>query len=469
MSNAGTEDKPGTVLVADDEPTIRLLFESVLNKSGFNVLLAVDGEDLFRRVSEETAVVILDMNMPGKKGLECLAELKEIYPSIQVIMITADDDVQSAVRAMKQGAFDYMTKPFNPEELISVVSRAINVSKLAHENDTLRNSLSDASPKIPFFGISAVARELNRKIEKIASQDATVLLSGENGTGKSLIARMIHYTGPFSEKPFVTVNCSALPPDLVESEVFGHEKGAFTGAHQRRLGRIEVAGEGTLFLDEIGDMPLDLQLKLLTFLKERRFHRVGGTETIHARGRIICATSGDLRRMCDEGKFREDLFYRLNVLPLHMPTLRERPEDIGPLADYFLSRLNQNRVDEIKPVLSEPVQVLLKNYCWQGNIRELQNTLERAHAFCENGLIEPGDLPVELTGGAVMPNDSIEAATQAGFLAGMTLKEIERLAIEQALLHCQGNKAQAARELGISEKSIYNKMHRFGLFQPARR
>ena len=437
------------VLIADDDEIVREVLERSLSESGFDVRTAQDGDEAIRLLSPEVDVALFDLRMPGKSGFECLQYLSRLNPDSKAIIITASSDVSDVVRAMKEGAFDYLVKPLRAAEVTQLVKRLAELVRLRRENDDLRQAFTGNPSGISFIGQGTAASRIRRDIAKIAELDSTVLISGESGVGKGLVARLIHAFGPREAHPFVTVSCTALPRELIESELFGHEKGSFTGAHERRAGRLEVADEGTVFLDEIGDMTLDLQPKLLHFLQERSFHRLGGTRPIDIDVRVISATHQDLRTLCLERRFREDLYFRLNVLPLYVPPLRERREDIPLLADYILGNLASRRRHPGWVLDDEALEALLR-YGWPGNVRELENVLERTTAFSESSRLGRKDLPPEVRGG--------EGRSVSVSLAGIRLKELERIAIRQTLEMCQGNKAAAARALGISEKTIYNKL-----------
>lgn len=454
MDSRRKADKPPSILVVDDDPSVRSLFDFSLRQAGYLPLLAESGEAALERLSEEVVAALVDLSMPGMSGLECLAAIKGRQPDTEVIIVTAARDIGKAVEAMKAGASDYLTKPANLDALIALVGQAVQHHELARENRRLRQAVGGSRPQSAFIGRSPAALALVQHARRVAQLDSTVLITGESGVGKGLLARLIHYDGPRARGPFIAVNCVALPRELIESELFGHEKGAFTGAHERRVGLIEVADGGTLLLDEVGDMPLDLQPKLLTFLQERTFSRVGGTKPIEVDVRVIAATHQDLSQLCRQKRFREDLFYRINVLPLHIPPLRERPDDIPPLVEHLLARIARHR--KTKPCHIAPAALRrLLSHPWPGNVRELENVLERATAFCRDETVEPDDLPLD----APPPASPVQPTRET--LAGVPLAELERRAILATLQLCNNNKAEAARRLGISEKSIYNKLKRY--------
>ena len=446
------------LLIADDDETVRNLLDYHAQKRGFDPVLAEDGEELMELVDESADVVLLDLKMPRANGFDCLKFLGTKFPDLPAVILSSADEVEDAVTAMKAGAVDYLTKPFDLDEVFMVLKQAMEVARLRKENRDLREVVGTSRPVAGLIGDSEVTRDLNRQIEKISGLDSTVLLRGESGAGKGLIARTIHYASQRAEKPFVTVSCPALPRELLESELFGHEKGAFTGAHQRRIGKIEMAKGGTLFLDEIGDLPLDLQPKLLNVLQDREFQRVGGADTLSADIRVVAATNVDLEDLVSRREFREDLFYRLNVIPLEVPTLWERVDDIGTLSDFFLDRIAKGRGIGSGIQLTKEALQALQRYDWPGNIRQLENVLERASAFCEENTIDVADLP-----GEVSREPGLEGGDDKVNLANIPLRDLEKAALVQTLKATGGNKAEAARRLEITEKSVYNKLRRFGL------
>lgn len=461
MPNRSKQSPAGQrILVADDEPVTRKLFERYLKNAGFEVVLAEDGHDALAKMDSEVAVLLLDLDMPGMSGLECLRRVREDHPRAEVVIISAVGQLHDAVAAMKAGACEFVTKPCDQDDLVAHVQQALRTYALAEENRKLRRIVQPPISSTRFAAITETSNELLNRIDKVAKLDATVLLTGESGTGKTTIARMIHERGERSGGPFVAINCASLPRDLIESELFGHVKGAYTGAADDRPGRAEVADGGTLFLDEIGDMPLDLQPKLLTFLQDKVVQRIGSNKEIKVDVRVIAATHQDLVKHCDERRFRPDLFYRLNVLNLEVPALRDRRGDISAVAEAVLDRIAGRRGIGKFNLTAEACR-LLQQHDWPGNVRELENILERASAFCDQQTIAVEDL--ELT-----PQAMVSAPASKGSrsnLVGLTLKEIEKRALIETLEAEGGNKAMAARQLGISEKSIYNKLRRFGLFK----
>ena len=452
--------------MADDEDTIRRLLEYNLQKNGFVPVLASNGKEAMARASDDLACALVDLRMPEADGMEVLAFLKKHYPDVPVLMISAVGQIRDAVAAMKLGALEYVTKPFDLDEVMALVQSAVRMGRALQENRQWRENDAATTSETGFVGRSAAAVRLREDLGRIARLDVTVLLTGESGVGKGVVARMIHRRSGRSAKPFVTVSCPALPRELLESEMFGHERGAFTGAQNRRLGRIEMAAGGTLFLDEIGDLPLLLQPKLLNVLQDRQFQRLGGSEVLRADVRLVAATNVDLEEKVAGREFREDLYYRLNVIPFRIPPLRERLEDLPELCRGILDRIAAARGSE-RIQITDAALARLARHRWPGNVRELENALERASAFSADGVVGDEDLsadlgaasPVAASAGSANPGDPASPPR----VGGMSLEALERLAIEQTLELCQGNKAAAARRLGVTEKTIYNKLARFGV------
>jgi DNA-binding NtrC family response regulator len=452
-----------TVLIADDEPLARRCLQRCLQDADYDLVVACDGKQAMDLMREDVMVALLDLNMPHASGMECLKFFRERFSLTPTIIVSGQNQIKDAVAALKAGACDYVTKPFDPDELLACVAQAVRGARLAREHCGLKQLVAHPIPADTYLAKSKPGRNLLCQVARIAPLDATVLITGESGTGKSTIARMIHHQGPRAAGPFVAVNCASLPRDLIESELFGHAKGAFTGATNDRPGRAEIADGGTLFLDEIGDLPLELQPKLLTFLQERTVQRVGCNKVRHVNVRVIAATHQELAAMCAERRFREDLYYRLNVLNLHIPPLRERLEDIEELTWHVLQRISRRRECVDYGIENDALEALRK-YDWPGNIRELENTLERASAFCHQYQISTHDIEfAAVSRAAIEDHQQVAVPT----LAGKTLAEIEKQAIAETLTACGGNKALTARQLGISEKSIYNKMRRHGMMPKA--
>jgi len=441
MSASRTEH----ILVVDDERSLRGLLARILRGEGYQVLEARTGEDALAQLERRAVhLVITDLRMPGMDGMEVLRHVRRVAPETQVVVLTAFGSIASAVEAMKLGAVDYLTKPLSsPDELRVVVRAALARRRLADDAQALRGSGSDV---MPVARDPAMLRVLELA-EAVAAQDATVLVTGESGTGKELVARVIHNGSPRQERPLVAVNCAALSETLLDSELFGHERGAFTGAHERRRGRFELADGSTLFLDEVGEMSPSLQAKLLRVLQEREFTRVGGTSVIRVDVRVIAATNRDLAHEIRAGRFREDLFYRLNVFPIRIPPLRERPADVLPLAEAFLDRAAR-RVGKPIAALSDGARRALRGYAWPGNVRELTNVIERAV------ILERSDelLPTSLL---------LETAAPRTSLPSLDLKELERTAIAEALKVTGGHRRDAAELLGLSLRTLQYRLKEY--------
>jgi two-component system response regulator AtoC len=447
------------ILVVDDEEIVRESLAGWLDKDGYTVEQAADGPSALARLRlQPFSIVITDLKMPGMDGLTVLAEARKLQPDLAVVIMTAFATVDSAVTAMKQGAFDYLVKPFDPEELSMMMYKIAGQQALVRENAVLRKALKkdhqlhDLASKAP--AMQAVF-ELARTAARSSS---TILVLGESGSGKEVLARAIHAESPRAAGPFVEVSCAALTETLLESELFGHEKGAFTGATARRKGKFEAAHQGTLFLDEIGDIGPKLQLDLLRVLEERRFHRIGGNQPVEVDVRIVAATNRDLQRAVAAGTFREDLFYRLNVIPIRVPPLRERREDIPLLVDLFVERLSAELGREIEGVSAEAMDALMASP-WPGNVRELRNVLERGAVVARGPIIELGDL-----GLGVPPGPATERARPGAATSPTdSLDEVERRHIAAVLAHTGFNVSQSARVLGVDRVTLYNKMRKYGL------
>jgi two-component system response regulator AtoC len=467
-------DRPRIVL-ADDELNLRKVLGAILAREGYHVLEARDGEEARARVASGVAAVITDLRMPRLDGMGLLRHLVAEHPEIPVILITAHGSVDSAVEAVKLGAFDYIEKPFEQDQIRQVVEKAVRTHQLGVKHSRPQLGERSGLGRFGLVGRSSALEQVFSIVEKVADTPSTVLISGESGTGKELIARALHKNSSRREAPFIKINCAAIPKTLMESELFGYEKGAFTGAVGSKPGRFELAHSGTLFLDEIGEIPVEMQVKLLRVLQESEFERVGGIRTLKVDVRLVAATHRDLMKEVQAGNFREDLFYRLNVVPVHLPPLRERRADISLLVEHFVDRFN----DRLKKhIVGLDPDALERLHChpWPGNIRELENVIERTMLFCDGPTIRARDLPPELGGAPAessqhSADSSSTSADPETTARASSLKEIvrheterlERELIVKALDETGGNVTQAAQRLRISRKSLQNKMKEFGL------
>lgn len=444
---------PDTILIVDDEKNMRFVISRALKSAGHEVREAESGEDALAAIEESTPdLVLLDQRMPRMDGLTALGEIKKLHPELPVVMLTAHGNVEDAVTAMKAGASDYLTKPFDVEELKLAVKKALKLRSLKRQVDYLRGELNREYNTYGIIGDSPGMTKILKTVAQVAPAEATVMVYGESGTGKELIAKAIHEGSQRAEKPFIQLSCAALPETLLESELFGYEKGAFTGAADSRPGRFELADSGSLFLDEIGDISLAVQVKLLRVLETMTFERLGSGKTISVNVRLIGATNRDLPQLIKEGKFREDLYYRLNVIPINLPPLRERRSDIKLLANHFLARYAPDKH------LSPESLRLLENYYWPGNVRELINTIERAAILSRNQVIAPDDLPAELKAGTLPAAGAFELPPE-----GVDLQSVEKQLIEQALTRTSGNRTKAAALLGISRHTLLYRVDKYGL------
>jgi DNA-binding NtrC family response regulator len=444
----------GTVLVVENETNMRRVLGTLLRRDGLRVLEAGDGQEALEVLGRERVdAVLTDLKMPRMNGLELLAEAARQHPGLPVVLLTAFGTVGSAVEALKNGAFDYLTKPFDPEELRQVLAKAVRTRALQESEAT---APPDDSPESLMVGGSRALAQVREVIERVAPTPATVLITGESGTGKELVARSLHLRSPRHDAPFVKINCAAIPESLFESELFGYEKGAFTGAGARKPGRFELADRGTLFLDEIGEMPLSTQPKLLRALQEGRFFRVGGTRVVSVDVRLVAATNRELFAEVRSGRFREDLFYRLHVVPIHMPALRERREDIPALAELFVRRFARKLHREALAIDPEALAAL-RLHEWPGNIRELENAIERALLLADEGRIRLRDLPAEVTAAAERARSCALGASLRELVRHET-RRIERQAICAALAATGGNVTRAAAQLGLSRRGLQLKM-----------
>ncbi len=488
------------ILVADDEPSLRRVLGALLARQGHQVLTAHDGKEALTLASAEGGVdvIVTDLKMPGIDGMELLRRTQLDHPDVPVILITAHGSVENAVTAVKLGAFDYIEKPFENDQILAVVDKALRQRAASKRDARVEPAGPDRGGGRRLIGESDGIRQIHQIIAKVADTPSTVLITGESGTGKELVAKGLHEQGARSKGPFIKINCAAIPKTLMESELFGYEKGAFTGAVGSKPGRFELADGGTLFLDEIGEIPVEMQVKLLRVLQESEFERVGGVRTIKVDVRLVTATNRDLLKEIEVGAFREDLYYRLNVVPIHLPPLRSRPDDIPILVQHFLGRFNERLKKSITGIEQEAL-VCLRAYPWPGNIRELENVLERMVLFAEGPILRHADLPPELLAAHGAPGHGplhtppVHGTLGAGPATYSTpahgipapafadshgteppassLKEavrveterVEREIIQRALEDTGGNVTQAAKKLKISRKSLQTKMKQFGL------
>ena len=450
-----------TVLVVDDDPAHRTMLRTLLTGWGYAIDEADDGSAAIERVHEQAFdLIMMDIRMVKVSGLEALAEIKALNPAIPIIIMTAYSSVESAVEALKSGAYDYLTKPLDFDELRLVMERAMEHSHLREENRLLRETLESHFDTQHIIGRSAPMMRLMETVAQVAPSEATVLITGESGTGKEMVAGAIHFNSPRKDGPFVKINCAAITETLLESELFGHEKGAFTGAHRQKEGRFRQAHGGSLFLDEISEMSLAMQVKLLRVLQEREITRVGGEEVIKVDVRIIAATNKDLAREIEAGRFREDLYYRLNVVALEMPPLRERREDIPLLAQHFLEALSRDNRKNIKGFTPQAMDRLMK-YDWPGNVRELMNAVERGVVLSRSEYLDEEALSLISSD----ESSSQDISSGEGLNADMPLDEVEKTTILKTLESAGGNKSEAARRLGITRRTLHKRLKLYGVMR----
>ncbi len=451
-----SEQETKKILIVDDEIEMRIALEATLKREGYVTVTAENGQVGLDRLGKEPFdLVLTDMRMPEMGGMDLLRSLKKHYPNVQVVMMTAYGTIDSAVESMKVGAFDYLLKPFSAEIVASTIKRAFLKGASSTPEPIKEDTETPSEKKLPERKIVTANAKMKEKlefVENVAYSKSTILISGESGTGKEMFARYVHHCSPRKDKPFVAVNCAALPEGLLESELFGHEKGAFTGAATRKEGKFEIANKGTLLLDEITEMGVQLQAKLLRALQEHEIDRVGGRESIPVDVRVIATTNRDIKQRIKENEFREDLFYRLNVIPINLPSLRERKEDLSVLAEFFMEKHGKEvnkKISKIAPATLD----LLKKYSWPGNVRELENTIERAVLLCRGDTLQPSDLFLdeeEVT--------STSSSSGAESFVGKTLHEMEKEMILQTLEEVDNNKTKCAEILGISIRTLRNKL-----------
>jgi len=472
-------DKPGArILVADDERSIRWVIGEALRAEGHDVVEASSGTEAMAALERgDVDIAFLDIRMPEPSGLEVVSKAREMGSRTTLVVMTAQATMANAVEAMKRGAYDYLTKPFDLDVVRLLVERALESRRLSSDVDSLKRELRKRyEAGVDLIGRSPAMQAIYKLVGRVAKNDATVLIQGESGTGKELIAKAIHYHSPRWQGPFVALNCSAIPRELLESELFGYERGAFTGALERRAGKFEQAGSGTLFLDEVGDMPLELQAKLLRVLQEREFTRVGGRESLRTDVRIVAATNQDLARAAKAGRFREDLFFRLNVVPIHVPPLRERVSDIPELIQHFIAKINRDLGTEVTGV-SPAAEQLLVQHTWAGNVRELENTLVRAAVMAPGRTLMPADFTLTQSSSPPVAGRSLAEVVQARVrevfsalgsrdpvdLYANLLMEFERPLLEVTLERTGGNQLRAAQILGINRNTLRKKLVELGM------
>ncbi len=444
------------ILIVEDEEKLRRVMELQLVSAGFDVDKAGSAEEGLR-LAERANMVLTDLRLPGMDGLELLHSIHRQNPQVPVVVMTAYGTVEVAVEAMKAGAVDFLLKPFSLEHLMAVVSKALELTQLRDENRQLKEELGRRYEFENIVGRSSAMQEIFGTLTRVAASRATVLLAGESGVGKDLIARAIHFHSSRRDKPFVKINCTSIPENLMESELFGYEKGAFTGANTSKPGKFEQADTGTVFLDEIGDVPPSIQVKLLRILQEREFERLGSNKTRHIDVRVVAATNVDLREALEQGTFREDLYYRLNVVPINIPPLRDRREDIAFLAEHFVEKLAKETGIDIRGITPAAIEKLLA-YHWPGNVRELENVIERSVVLCSCARLDAVDIRLDMS-----PQRTRPATTDTFLPEGMTLDQYEQSIIREALKRASGNKSQAARLLGLTRNALRYRLTQMGL------
>lgn len=457
------------ILIIDDEPLMRISMSDALEAEGYNIDSAESGgEGLEALKTNNYDIVVTDLKLPEVDGLQILKNCKKLLPRAKVLMITAYGSVETAVEAMKQGAYDYIKKPFSMDELILMIKRLVALRDLEDENIYLREKVEDKYDFSGIIGKSEKIKDIFEKIRIVAQSDATVLITGESGTGKELVANAIHYNSPRKEEAFVKISCAALPETLLEAELFGYEKGAYTGAFKQKKGRFELADKGSLFLDEIGEVSPLVQVKLLRVLEERQFERLGGVETINVDVRVICATQRDLKKEVQKGNFREDLYYRLNVVPVYLPPLRERREDILILADHFMNIYSKQMSKQIKE-LSPDVRELLLKYSFPGNVRELENAIERTVTLCKGEEIQIWDLPEEISSLKAFVEKELDRMRdlkpEPSLFLSKVLSTLEKQYIVRVIEWTKGDLTNAAAILGMSRKTLWEKRKVYGLIK----
>jgi DNA-binding NtrC family response regulator len=451
-----------TILIVEDKESMAQMLKETLEAEGYATAIASSGTEGIDKIrSQALDMVITDLKLPGEDGIRVLKESIEDNPLRPVIVTTAFGTVDNAVEAMKEGAFDFITKPFNIDHLLVLIRRALENHRLVTENILLKDELSSRFGLPEMVGKSAVMAEVAENVRKVAPARTTILLLGESGTGKELFARAIHHLSGREDMPFVPINCAAIPKELLEAELFGFEKGAFTGAGSRKLGKFELAHRGTIFLDEIGELDVGLQAKLLRIIQEGEVERIGSEQTVNIDVRIVAASNKDLERAIEEGAFREDLYYRLSVFPIRIPPLRERVEDISPLAEFFVRKYSAD-LKKGQIAISEEALGILQDYAWKGNVRELENTMERAVILCDGRTVLPEHITLHTNRGA-FPHSSVPAGGSLDEVARAALKVAETDRIRRALRESGGNKTRAAETLKVSYKTLLTKIKDYGI------
>jgi len=446
------------ILIVEDKESLRRVLAETLEGEGYGVAEAADGEEAIQKLSgERFDLVLTDLKLPRKDGIEVLRAAKENSPSAAVVLMTGFGTIDLAVQAMKEGAYDFLSKPVDTNYLLVLIERALERQRLWRENILFRSEMAERLSLPEIVGRSPKIKEAFLLLEKVAPTPATVFLSGESGTGKEIFARALHFLSSRRSRPFVAINCAAIPENLQESELFGYEKGAFTGADSPKLGRFELADKGTLFLDEVGDLSLPTQAKLLRALQEGTLERVGGTKSIHVDVRLVAATNQDLVKATDERRFREDLFYRLHVFPIHLPPLRERPEDIPLLAERFVNRYALEMKKPVKGISSQALP-LLQHYSWPGNVRELQNCMERAVILCPQGEVGRQHIQFGPERGGDALEISLDSSGSLLEASSKAARAVEKRLIQEALRESKGNKWQASKRLRVSYKTLFSKI-----------
>ncbi len=448
------------ILLVEDDDSLRVTQTMYLEREGFRVTAVGSGAQALRKiVIDQFQAVVTDLRLDETDGLQVLARVKEHSPETEVILITGFGSVDTAVDAMKSGAYDYLTKPVDPDDLVLTIKKALERQRLRRQVAYLQKEVAQQAGLSHIVAVSPEMRQIMSLSHQLAQNDASVLIEGESGTGKELIAKYIHHSGPRADGPFVAINCGAMPENLLESELFGHVKGAFTGAIKDKKGLFEIADGGTLLLDEIGETSSGFQVKLLRILEDGTCRRVGGVDEHHVNVRIVAASNKDLGRLVQEGIFRRDLYYRLKVIPIYLPPLRRRVADIKPLAEHFVAHY-ANKMGRKQSSLSEGAVAMLESHAWPGNVRELENAVERALIFCQGQEIQPADLPLETC------TPPVEEFGSAQTDADMSLAAAEERHIRITLDYCQWNRSRAARELGIGYNTLWRKMNKYGIEPP---